>query len=102
MSDVQSETRAFGLVKTLLVNDNIASRVVDVLVNAANDRLHMGGGVAAALRSKACALPGRMVPGRSHYRSLAPVLEGSVLKPRCKPSSKPSSPPHPGSRSRSR
>ena len=52
MSDVQSETRAFGLVKTLLVNDNIASRVVDVLVNAANDRLHMGGGVAAALRSK--------------------------------------------------
>jgi O-acetyl-ADP-ribose deacetylase (regulator of RNase III) len=52
MSDVQSETRAFCLVKTLLVNDKIASRVVDVLVNAANDRLHMGGGVAAALRSK--------------------------------------------------
>lgn len=44
--------KAFGLVTITLVNDDIAARRTDVLVNAANDQLSMGGGVAAALRSK--------------------------------------------------
>jgi O-acetyl-ADP-ribose deacetylase len=44
--------KAFGAITVVLVNDNIAGRSADVLVNAANNQLQMGGGVAAALRSK--------------------------------------------------
>ena len=44
--------RTFGEISVRLANDNIAARKADVLVNAANNRLHMGGGVAAALRSR--------------------------------------------------
>src|SRR5262249_32511882 len=44
--------QTFGSVTVSLVNDNIAARGADVLVNAANNQLHMGGGVAAALRSR--------------------------------------------------
>jgi O-acetyl-ADP-ribose deacetylase (regulator of RNase III) len=43
--------KAFGRLKVTLVHDDIAARRADVLVNAANDQLQMGGGVAAALRS---------------------------------------------------
>jgi O-acetyl-ADP-ribose deacetylase (regulator of RNase III) len=52
MSVPQPRLRAFGVVSVTLVNDDIAARRADVLVNAANDQLQMGGGVAAALRSK--------------------------------------------------
>lgn len=45
-------TKTFGTTSVVLVNDNIAARKADVLVNAANDQLQMGGGVAAALRSR--------------------------------------------------
>jgi O-acetyl-ADP-ribose deacetylase (regulator of RNase III) len=45
-------SRTFGEVTVWLVNDDIAARKADVLVNAANDRLQMGGGVAGALRAK--------------------------------------------------
>lgn len=45
-------SKTFGMITTILVNDNIAARKADVLVNAANDQLQMGGGVAAALRSR--------------------------------------------------
>lgn len=44
--------KTFGTISVVLVNDNIAARKADVLVNAANDQLQMGGGVAAALRSR--------------------------------------------------
>lgn len=44
--------KTFSAMTVTLVNDNIADRRADVLVNAANNRLQMGGGVAAALRSK--------------------------------------------------
>ncbi len=51
MSDARVR-KDFGVVSVALVNDNIAARKADVLVNAANDQLQMGGGVAAALRSR--------------------------------------------------
>ena len=51
MSARRVEDRIFGSVTTRLVHDSIANRTADVLVNAANDQLQMGGGVAAALRS---------------------------------------------------
>ena len=44
--------KTLGAVTVILVNDNIADRKADVLVNAANNQLQMGGGVAAALRSR--------------------------------------------------
>ena len=44
--------RQFGNLNVRLVHGNIADREVDALVNAANHQLQMGGGVAAALRSK--------------------------------------------------
>ena len=43
---------SFGSITVRLVNDNIAARRADALVNAANNRLVMGGGVAAALLSQ--------------------------------------------------
>jgi O-acetyl-ADP-ribose deacetylase (regulator of RNase III) len=52
MSLMQAGPKTFGPITVLLVNDNIAARQADVLVNAANNQLHMGGGVAAALRSR--------------------------------------------------
>ena len=52
MSARRVEDRIFGSVTTRLVHDSIANRTADVLVNAANDQLQMGGGVAAALRSR--------------------------------------------------
>ena len=44
--------RTFGAITVRLVHDSIAARRVDALVSAANDRLVMGGGVAATLRSR--------------------------------------------------
>jgi O-acetyl-ADP-ribose deacetylase (regulator of RNase III) len=44
--------RSFGPISAALVQGDIAGRTADALVNAANDRLMMGGGVAAALRSR--------------------------------------------------
>lgn len=44
--------RSIGSASVALVQGDIASRSADALVNAANDRLMMGGGVAAALRSR--------------------------------------------------
>lgn len=43
--------RRFGPVSVVLVNADITTRLVDAIVNAANDRLSMGGGVAGAIRS---------------------------------------------------
>jgi O-acetyl-ADP-ribose deacetylase len=43
---------SFGSITVRLVNDNIAARRADALVNAANNRLVMGGGVAAALLAR--------------------------------------------------
>jgi O-acetyl-ADP-ribose deacetylase (regulator of RNase III) len=58
----------------LLVNDNIAARKADVLVNAANNQLSMGGGVAAALRSRGGI--------EIHLEAIrhAPAVIGSVVK----------------------
>jgi O-acetyl-ADP-ribose deacetylase (regulator of RNase III) len=52
MSTDRTVPKTFGAVSVALVNDNIANREADVLVNAANNQLQMGGGVAAALRSR--------------------------------------------------
>ena len=46
------DSRQFGPVSVRLVQEDIAAVQADVLVNAANTQLHMGGGVAAALRSR--------------------------------------------------
>jgi O-acetyl-ADP-ribose deacetylase (regulator of RNase III) len=43
---------SFGSITVRLVFDNIAERKVDALVNAANNRLVMGGGVGAALLAR--------------------------------------------------
>ena len=52
MSDPAAASKTFDTISVTLLNDNIAARKVDALVNAANDQLQMGGGVAAALRSR--------------------------------------------------
>jgi O-acetyl-ADP-ribose deacetylase len=44
--------RRFGPIRVGVLHENIADARADVLVNAANNQLQMGGGVAAALRSK--------------------------------------------------
>ncbi|MBX3468907.1 MAG: macro domain-containing protein [Planctomycetes bacterium] len=43
--------RRFGALTVTLVAGDIAFRLVDAVVNAANDRMQMGGGVAGALRA---------------------------------------------------
>lgn len=43
--------RRFGALTVTLVAGDIAFRLVDAVVNAANDRLQLGGGVAGALRA---------------------------------------------------
>ncbi len=43
--------RRFGSISVELVNADITTRFVDAIVNAANDQLSMGGGVAGAIRS---------------------------------------------------
>jgi O-acetyl-ADP-ribose deacetylase (regulator of RNase III) len=70
----EMEPRAFGVVTVRLVNDSIAARTADVLVNAANDQLSMGGGVAAALRSR-----GGIEIHQEAIRH-APARIGSVVK----------------------
>lgn len=47
-----TDERRFGAITVRLAQADIASVQADVLVNAANTQLHMGGGVAAALRSR--------------------------------------------------
>jgi O-acetyl-ADP-ribose deacetylase (regulator of RNase III) len=47
-----ADGRQFGSIAVRLVQEDIAGVQADVLVNAANTQLHMGGGVAAALRSR--------------------------------------------------
>ncbi|HSF18754.1 MAG TPA: macro domain-containing protein [Vicinamibacteria bacterium] len=49
---MRASDRQFGRVSVRLVQGDIATVCADVLVNAANTQLHMGGGVAAALRSR--------------------------------------------------
>ena len=44
--------RQFGRIRVKIVHDDISRLRADVLVNAANNQLQMGGGVAAALRSR--------------------------------------------------
>lgn len=44
--------RSFGSIRVGVLHENIADAKADVLVNAANNQLQMGGGVAAALRSR--------------------------------------------------
>jgi O-acetyl-ADP-ribose deacetylase len=44
--------RHFGSIRVGVLHENIADANADVLVNAANSELQMGGGVAAALRSR--------------------------------------------------
>jgi O-acetyl-ADP-ribose deacetylase (regulator of RNase III) len=46
------DTRQFGVISVGVAREDIAGVKADVLVNAANTELHMGGGVAAALRSR--------------------------------------------------
>jgi O-acetyl-ADP-ribose deacetylase (regulator of RNase III) len=46
------KSRTFGSVTVTVVNDTIANRRADALVNAANTQLSMGGGVATALRTR--------------------------------------------------
>ena len=45
-------SRTFGSITVNVVNDSIANRHADAIVNAANTQLSMGGGVASALRSR--------------------------------------------------
>jgi O-acetyl-ADP-ribose deacetylase (regulator of RNase III) len=47
-----AEERQFGAITVCIALEDIAVVRADVLVNAANTQLHMGGGVAAALRSR--------------------------------------------------
>ncbi len=47
-----ADSRQFGPISIRLVQEDIAALQTDVVVNAANTQLHMGGGVAAALRSR--------------------------------------------------
>lgn len=46
------QLRSFGRIEVKLVPGDISERKVDVIVNAANNRLNMGGGVAASIRSR--------------------------------------------------
>jgi len=47
-----ADIRQFGPISVRLVHGDLAAVQAEVLVNAANTQLHMGGGVAAALRSR--------------------------------------------------
>jgi O-acetyl-ADP-ribose deacetylase len=71
---MQLGSKRFGSITVVLVNDNIATRRADVLVNAANNQLSMGGGVAAALRSRGGI--------EIHLEAIrhAPALIGSVVR----------------------
>lgn len=64
----------FGKIEVTLVAGDISQRKVDVIVNAANNRLNMGGGVAAAIRSQ-----GGM---EIHKEAIAqaPAAAGTVVK----------------------
>ena len=65
---------SFGTITVRLVNDDIAARRVEAVVNEANDRLVMGGDVAAALPSR-----GR-IEGHKEAIAKAPAKLGSVVR----------------------
>ena len=69
-----SITKKIGVIEITLVNDNIAERRVDAIVNAANNMLQMGGGVAAALRSAG----GIEIHKEAIKQAPAPI--GSIIK----------------------
>jgi O-acetyl-ADP-ribose deacetylase (regulator of RNase III) len=71
-----SVPRDFGSIRTSVVHENIADLKADVLVNAANNQLQMGGGVAAALRFRG----GIEIHQEAIQHAPAPI--GSVVRTR--------------------
>jgi O-acetyl-ADP-ribose deacetylase len=66
--------RRFGPIRVGVLHENIADAKADALVNAANSELQMGGGVAAALRSKG----GIEIHQQAIQHAPAPI--GAVIK----------------------